>query len=127
LRLGNVRADAWETLQGSPVYRDFGEQKSRRHPRCDVCAWQWVCQGDCLKHRLYAGGGDPRRLSELCAGWQRFYEHTMPRFRLLADQVVAERRRGAASQAASRPGHEPGRNDPCPCGSGRKFKRCCGQ
>lgn len=20
---------------------------------------------------------------------------------------------------------EPGRNDPCPCGSGRKFKRCC--
>jgi uncharacterized protein YecA (UPF0149 family) len=19
----------------------------------------------------------------------------------------------------------PGRNDPCPCGSGRKFKRCC--
>jgi SEC-C motif len=22
---------------------------------------------------------------------------------------------------------EPGRNDPCPCGSGRKTKRCCGQ
>lgn len=21
---------------------------------------------------------------------------------------------------------EPGRNDPCPCGSGRKYKRCCG-
>src|SRR5205814_3618917 len=21
----------------------------------------------------------------------------------------------------------PGRNDPCPCGSGRKVKRCCGQ
>ncbi|WP_211365126.1 SEC-C metal-binding domain-containing protein [Rhodovulum strictum] len=20
-----------------------------------------------------------------------------------------------------------GRNDPCPCGSGRKFKKCCGQ
>ncbi|NYS26504.1 SEC-C domain-containing protein, partial [Rhodobacteraceae bacterium 2376] len=19
------------------------------------------------------------------------------------------------------------RNDPCPCGSGRKFKKCCGQ
>lgn len=23
-------------------------------------------------------------------------------------------------------GKPPGRNDPCPCGSGRKFKRCCG-
>ena len=21
---------------------------------------------------------------------------------------------------------KPGRNDPCPCGSGRKYKRCCG-
>ncbi len=21
---------------------------------------------------------------------------------------------------------EPGRNDPCPCGSGQKFKKCCG-
>ncbi len=20
-----------------------------------------------------------------------------------------------------------GRNDPCPCGNGRKFKKCCGQ
>lgn len=22
--------------------------------------------------------------------------------------------------------HQSGRNDPCPCGSGRKYKRCCG-
>src|ERR1700678_2772907 len=31
------------------------------------------------------------------------------------------------SQSASRPagGAGPGRNDPCPCGSGRKFKQCC--
>ncbi len=24
-------------------------------------------------------------------------------------------------------GKKPGRNDPCPCGSGRKYKRCCGR
>jgi uncharacterized protein YecA (UPF0149 family) len=23
--------------------------------------------------------------------------------------------------------HEPDRNDPCPCGSGRKYKKCCGK
>lgn len=23
-------------------------------------------------------------------------------------------------------GKEPGRNDPCPCGSGKKYKKCCG-
>lgn len=22
---------------------------------------------------------------------------------------------------------KPGRNDPCPCGSGKKFKKCCGK
>lgn len=22
---------------------------------------------------------------------------------------------------------EPGRNDPCPCGSGEKYKKCCGR
>ena len=24
------------------------------------------------------------------------------------------------------PDEKPGRNDPCPCGSGKKFKKCCG-
>jgi hypothetical protein len=23
--------------------------------------------------------------------------------------------------------HTPGRNDPCPCGSGKKYKKCCGK
>ncbi|MGH9251102.1 MAG: SEC-C metal-binding domain-containing protein [Acidimicrobiales bacterium] len=32
--------------------------------------------------------------------------------------VIAETRK--------RPGPRPGRNDRCPCGSGKKFKRCCG-
>ncbi|MBI3279156.1 MAG: SEC-C domain-containing protein, partial [Acidobacteria bacterium] len=22
--------------------------------------------------------------------------------------------------------NKPGRNDPCPCGSGKKYKKCCG-
>jgi len=24
-------------------------------------------------------------------------------------------------------GRDVGRNDPCPCGSGRKYKKCCGK
>ena len=24
-------------------------------------------------------------------------------------------------------GHTVGRNDPCPCGSGKKYKKCCGR
>ncbi len=30
-------------------------------------------------------------------------------------------------QAARRTGPKVGRNDPCPCGSGRKYKKCCGR
>ena len=26
----------------------------------------------------------------------------------------------------TRPGPKIGRNDPCPCGSGKKYKKCCG-
>jgi uncharacterized protein len=32
----------------------------------------------------------------------------------------------ARSVAPARTQSKPGRNDPCPCGSGKKFKKCCG-
>ncbi len=121
-RLGNVCRDPWPTLQRSPIYADFGQQKQMRHPACAACEFAWVCQGDCLKHRLCANGGDPRRLSHLCEGWKQFYAHTLPRFRELAKQIQAERQLQAAAAVPAPP---PRRNDPCPCGSGRKYKHCC--
>jgi DNA-binding CsgD family transcriptional regulator len=35
--------------------------------------------------------------------------------------------RDAAPASAPQPSTRTGRNQPCPCGSGRKFKRCCMQ
>jgi preprotein translocase subunit SecA len=34
---------------------------------------------------------------------------------------------GSQQQPMKREGEKIGRNDPCPCGSGRKFKKCCGR
>jgi hypothetical protein len=31
------------------------------------------------------------------------------------------------SQSRQSSGKKPGRNDPCPCGSGKKYKKCCGK
>jgi uncharacterized protein len=31
-----------------------------------------------------------------------------------------------AVDGGSRPVRPPGRNDPCPCGSNKKYKKCCG-
>jgi len=33
---------------------------------------------------------------------------------------------GSAKQPQKRVGKKIGRNDPCPCGSGKKYKKCCG-
>ncbi len=126
LLLGNVATDAFEAMQDSPAYASFGRQKSCWNETCGTCDYAWICQGDCLKHRLCAGGGDPRRLSDLCAGWKLFYAHTLDRFQNLAAQVREERRRDAMRQRRAAGQPPPGRNDPCPCGSGRKFKKCCG-
>jgi preprotein translocase subunit SecA len=34
---------------------------------------------------------------------------------------------GSVGQATVVKDEEPGRNDPCPCGSGKKYKKCCGR
>jgi hypothetical protein len=43
-----------------------------------------------------------------------------------ADAFAALRAGLAEALSGGRGGDEPGRNDPCSCGSGRKYKRCCG-
>ncbi|MFH1845449.1 MAG: anaerobic sulfatase maturase [bacterium] len=130
--LGNVLETSWEQALAHPIYRNFGARKSRWHETCDDCEQLALCHGDCLKFRGTERfqSGD---LSWLCAGWRRFHAHAGPRLQALADEVQRRRRAvtvsptpeiGAATLERTR--RDPGRNDPCPCGSGRKFKRCCG-
>jgi preprotein translocase subunit SecA len=35
--------------------------------------------------------------------------------------------KSAGKATQKREGAKIGRNDPCPCGSGKKYKKCCGQ
>jgi preprotein translocase subunit SecA len=47
-----------------------------------------------------------------------------------ASDVVSEAAAAAEAQARAKPvrtGPKVGRNDPCPCGSGKKYKNCCGR
>jgi len=43
-----------------------------------------------------------------------------------AAERVVERLREYCAAEAAQPEARPGRNAPCPCGSGKKYKRCCG-
>lgn len=126
-RLGNVMRDSWEALLESPAYRAFGARKRAWNTRCEACEYQRLCGGDCQKNRPFEGR-DPAALSPLCEGWKRFYAHTLDRFRKLADEIRAERGRRQTlwQSVAPRVSPAPTRNALCPCGSGRKYKRCCG-
>jgi len=42
-------------------------------------------------------------------------------------QMVLSHGSGGSSQPVQRKNGKVGRNDPCPCGSGKKFKKCCGK
>jgi preprotein translocase subunit SecA len=47
-----------------------------------------------------------------------------------ASDVVSEAASAVEAQAKAKPvrvGPKVGRNDPCPCGSGKKYKQCCGK
>ena len=49
-----------------------------------------------------------------------------PRYRLLSDAIDAMQWWACFdSPPPSEPQKKVGRNDPCPCGSGRKYKHCC--
>ncbi len=47
-----------------------------------------------------------------------------------ASDMVSEAAAATEAQAKAKPvrtGPKVGRNDPCPCGSGKKYKNCCGK
>ena len=48
------------------------------------------------------------------------------------DEIYTEEERSAITKKYKQskiyhPEKKPGRNDPCPCGSGKKYKKCCGK
>ena len=126
LKLGNVTRTGWTEAQTSPIYRDFGANKARWNEACDSCPHLDLCHGDCVKNRP-GGAQSPTELSVLCPGIRMFYDHTRTHFGELAE-VVRQNRMQAAQpppQQSPRQRGKVGRNDPCPCGSGKKYKKCC--
>jgi uncharacterized protein len=135
-RLGNIHEAPLAQLVDSARQEQFGRDKETTLPDfCRRCAVRFVCNGGCPKDRFLAAPDGQSGLNYLCAGYRAFFQAIDPAMRAMAAEVHAggeaaavmhrlrAQRRAAtgASPAASRIG----RNDPCPCGSGRKFKQCC--
>ncbi len=121
-RLGNIRETPLGELLDSPAQRAFGEAKRDGLPRyCRECETLAMCHGGCPKYRFIRTPDGEEGLNYLCAGLKRFFLHSRgPLERLAAREREAERAGGPRTAAG-----QAGRNDPCPCGSGLKYKRCC--
>ena len=56
----------------------------------------------------------------------RVQGHDAPQRKQVARPTSENRTDGSIKKQPVRKGKKVGRNDPCPCGSGKKYKKCCG-
>ena len=127
--LGNIGKVHMLQLVDSERQRAFGAAKRETLPRyCRTCAVRFACHGECPKNRFLATPDGEPGLNYLCAGYKAFFTYIDRPMRMMADllrrgryadDVMATLRAERAAVYA-----QAGRNDPCPCGSGRKFKHC---
>ena len=128
-RQGNIRETPLVELLESKAQLSFGEAKYEALPSfCRACNVLAMCNGACPKDRFIRTPDGQEGLNYLCAGYKRFFTHCQP--------FVAEL---AKLWRQPSPGEPPpqvqntnmrnnlniGRNSPCPCGSGKKYKKCC--
>lgn len=115
-RLGNVMQDSMHSLLNGERQTAFGRMKVQLPAICAECEWLSLCRGGCVKDRLRTG---TMKENHLCGAFKTFFAHADGEFRALVEKW--RRRQDARERAVGI-----GRNDPCPCGSGKKYKKCCG-
>lgn len=120
-RLGNMATDGWERVLEHPAYRDFLALKEDLPQQCRCCEHLRLCYGGCPRNRAWDSCGGVAGPDYFCSAYRRFFSHAHERLTRLARKL---RTRWLIEHARSGTPW-PERNDPCICGSGRKFKRCC--
>ena len=126
--LGNIRDTHMIELVASPQQIKFGLDKRDTLPRfCRECDVRFACHGECPKNRfILTPDGEPG-LNYLCAGFKDFFHHIDFPMKLMAGLIRRQREAREVMQIMERAFAGVERNDPCPCGSGRKFKQCHGR
>ncbi len=116
-RVGNIVGDTLEEIVSHPKFIEFSGFRAVSRDECDACRWAGFCHRGCVRFR-WIGERDHAGRDYLCDAHRTFLDTNEARLRFLARDV--ERR----NLGLPAPG-DVGRNDPCVCGSGRKFKKCC--
>jgi uncharacterized protein len=129
-KLGNVMEMGMREMLDSPQQRAFGMDKRDTLPKyCRECDVRFACNGECPKHRFISTPHGEPGLNYLCAGYKKFFRHIDPYMQMMANLLRHQQPAALVMEMLAReekPAQKVGRNDPCPCGSGKKFKKCCG-
>jgi uncharacterized protein len=124
--LGNLMENKLDDLLNSPLQNEFGKVKTQLPPECHTCQWLKHCWGGCPKDRQ----GDPadNGSNHFCRSYIKFFEHADAKLKKLAEQWKREQQAGQIREDgfSKKAFENVGRNDLCPCGSGKKFKNCHG-
>ena len=134
--LGNIRETHLLEMVASPAAAALRRRTSgTRCPRyCRECPVRFACHGECPRNRFIETPDGEPGLNYLCAGYlvvlhprrptDAPHGRTCSGAGRHADEVMGIL---AAEESALREAvRQAGRNDPCPCGSGRKTKICHG-
>lgn len=137
--LGNIHQLPIIEMANTERQRKFGRDKLESLPSyCRECEVRFACNGECPKNRILKTPDGQNGLNYLCAGYRKFFNHIDPWMKLMCEELRQKRSPANVMRAfrdskdvrqktiTSDPTtNNPQRNDPCPCGSGRKFKKCC--
>jgi uncharacterized protein len=120
LLLGNLHQATLEDIAASHRAVAFRKRKRRGDAACGSCRWRHICHHGCPMMRDHNPEG---HLHYLCPAYQQLFSYAETRLASLSKRVPPP-------PPASPPApvtEAVGRNDPCPCGSGEKYKKCCGR
>lgn len=129
-KLGNIMENSLVDMLNSPRQREFGKMKSKLAEECTRCPWLKHCWGGCTKNRL--NNPNDRNFDFLCDAYKIFFDYADERLTKLGNDWKEQQREKRTQEKERileliRTGQLTiNRNDPCPCGSGKKFKKCCG-
>ena len=134
-KLGNIKETHMIELVASDQQRKFGQDKFDTLPQyCLDCDVRFACHGGCPKDRFITTPDGEAGLNYLCAGYKLFFQHVNQPMQLMVQLLRQNRAPSELTQLYQTKDREwqallakTGRNDPCPCGSGQKFKHCHGR
>jgi len=126
-RLGNITEHHLLELVASDQQRAFGRAKADALPRyCRECDVRFACHGGCPKDRFATTPDGEPGLNYLCPSFKRFFGHVAAPMQEMAELLARGRAPSEIVRRYADADARRGRDEPCTCGSARKWKHCHG-